>query len=68
MVQAKVVGGGFGNHFGRRISGIGFGLVLLIIGVLFLLRDLGYITTKISFWTYFFLVIGAWWVLGRLFR
>lgn len=67
MVEAKVVGG-FGDQFGRRISGIGFGLVLLLIGILFLLRDLGYITTKISFWTYFLLVIGAWWVLGRLFR
>jgi hypothetical protein len=68
MVQAKVIGGNYGEQFGRRISGIGFGLVLLLIGALFLLRDLGYITTKISFWTYFFLVIGAWWVFGRLFR
>jgi len=65
MVTAKVVGDG---NWGYRFSGIGFGLVLLLIGVLFLLRDLGYITTKISFWTYFFLIVGVWWVLGRLFR
>ena len=68
MVTAKVVGGSFGDHFGKKISGISFGLVLLLIGIIFLLQDLGYITTKISFWTYFFLVIGAWWVFGRLFR
>ena len=40
MVTAKVVGDG---NWGYRFSGIGFGLVLLLIGVLFLLRDLGYI-------------------------
>jgi hypothetical protein len=68
-LKATIVGDeDYKKSFGYRLSGIGFGLVILLIGVLFLLRDLGYITTKISFWTYFFLIIGAWWVLGRIFR
>ncbi|MFH1440262.1 MAG: hypothetical protein ABIG89_06845 [Candidatus Woesearchaeota archaeon] len=66
MVKATIVGNEF--NIGRRFSGIGFGLVILLLGVIFLLRDLGYIASKISFWTYFFLILGAWWVFGRIFR
>ncbi len=49
-----------------KFRGIHFGVMVLLIGVLFLLRDLGYIATKISFWTYFFLIVGAWLIIRKL--
>jgi len=66
MVKAKVVGGNYGNMFVRRFDGIGFGIVILLIGAILLLKDLGYIQTQIGFWTYFFLIIGAWIVVSKV--
>jgi hypothetical protein len=44
-------------------KGLLFGIALLIIGLLFLAKDMGYIA-GISFWTILFLVGGVFLVLG----
>ena len=36
----------------------GFGLIILIIGVLWLMKDLGWISSNISFWPIAFIVFG----------
>ena len=78
MVKARVVdednrtfsGNGYNGFFytsSSRWKGIHFGLMVFLIGVVFLLQDLGYIASKISFWTYVFLIFGSWLILRRLF-
>lgn len=47
--------------------GIGFPLVILLIGLYWLGRDLGWIETRISLWPIILIAIGLYWTLARLF-
>jgi len=50
-----------------RCSGVGLPLILLIVGVYWLLKDLGYIQTNISIWPILLIVLGLYWIIGRIF-
>ncbi|MBR9691315.1 hypothetical protein GOV06_00870 [Candidatus Woesearchaeota archaeon] len=46
--------------------GIGFPLLLIVIGVYYLLRDLGYIQQTVAFWPIILISIGVYWLTKRI--
>lgn len=48
------------------IGSIGFGLFLVLLGVYFIGKELGWFTSKISIWPVILIVFGAWMILGNL--
>ena len=57
----------YGLYFSKKFSGIGTGVIILLIGIAWLLKDLGYIPSSVSVWAIFFIVIGIWWILSKVF-
>ncbi len=68
MAKARVVNPPYEKYFSARFNGISTGIILLLIGIAWLLRDIGYIPSNISMWAIFFIVIGLWWILSRIFE
>jgi uncharacterized membrane protein len=49
-----------------RSAGVGFPLLLIIIGAYYLLKSLGYITEEIPFWPILLIAIGIYWLGQRV--
>ncbi len=47
-------------------GGIGFALIVLIIGIIWLARDMGWIDTNVSLWPILLIVLGVYWILKKL--
>ena len=47
-------------------SGMGFGILLLIIGGFFIFQDLGWVPTAVSFWPVALTAIGAYFIVKEL--
>ena len=48
--------------------GSGFALIILVIGLYWLAKDLGWIETKVSIWAVLLIVIGAYWFLSSMIK
>ena len=57
-----------GQFYTQRFSlrGLGIPLLLMVIGLYYLLRNLGYISENVPFWSIIFIVLGAYWLIQRL--
>jgi len=70
----------FGKRMGRKvgeakiyhcncIAGISsLGLLLLLIGLYWLAKDMGWIQPQVSTWAVIFIIVGAYWFIKSLFR
>ena len=47
---------------------IGFPLVVLLLGLYLLARDLGWITTRVSFWAVLLILVGVYWLIGYFYN
>ena len=62
MVQAKVVH----ERMYNPVAGLGFPLIVLVIGLFWLGKDMGWIKTNISFWAVLLIVLGVYWLLKAI--
>lgn len=68
MARVRKVGKAFEMKHWHCCTGIGFALIILVIGLFWLGRDLGYINTNVSIWAVLFIVLGLYWLLKGVFR
>ena len=62
----KTMGQAFSKKHVSHRHGIGFPLLLVLIGVYLLGRELGWFPTTISIWPFILIVIGSYWIILRL--
>jgi hypothetical protein len=48
--------------------GSGLALILLVIGLFWLAKDMGWITTNVSLWAILLIVLGAYWFISSMFK
>lgn len=72
--------GEFGKRMGKKFggpkvqyhsccsSGSTFALLILLIGIYWLAKDLGWVQQKVSIWALILIVVGFYWFLKSLFR
>lgn len=70
----------FGKKMGKRFgeskvytrscccSGSTFALLILLIGLYWLAKDMGWIQPQVSVWAIIFIIVGAYWFLKSMFR
>ncbi len=62
MIKAKKIN----VNSGLYPSGIGFPLLIILIGVYYLLKSLGYIAESVVFWPIVVIALGVYWLIARL--
>ncbi len=55
---------GYRQHYSSY--GIGFALVVLVIGLYWLSKDMGWIQTDVSIWPILLIVLGTYWILKAI--
>jgi len=71
----------FGKRMGRKFGeskvsshsvcftgGSSFALLILLIGLYWLAKDMGWIQPQVSIWAVIFIIVGAYWFLKSMFR
>jgi hypothetical protein len=54
--------------FQCRFGGLFFPLLILAIGIYWLAIEMGWLTVELPFWPTVLIIIGAYWVISRIFR
>ena len=52
----------------KRFHGFGFALIVLVVGLFWLLKDLGILVTHISIWPVLLITIGAYWLIAAIIK